>query len=1300
MSTPTNDWDLVFGLNQDFLSKLTSKIFDDGRVPGFNGEINGCLIELVIIGLTAAFTGDVSDTGNQADGDTGSDNTPAGLPTPNEPCSFTGETQLLAITAQVDGTMTCNNAPPEELHGPVIITMNLAEVAFSAVSQPNYLQFGGDPAAAADAGSPDTFTSGGCTLEAWIKTSSGSFQTIFLFGEATPSLSIVNDNLRLYWGGDYYDSNDPTKAGISDGKWHHVAITVDAGMIYFYKDGQLKNSFPLPSEQQSSGSLRLGAAYSYSFGGASAFDGSLTQVRVWNNARSATEIQQAMNTLLAGSEKGLIGYWTFENQSVANLVNNTQGTLSGDAQIVNLVYKDDDGSDDKEASSISYDLNLYFLAPDNVFCVSCDVGDDKTNKTFETQIQNYLDEKVVIAPLSLGVLTPSKKKAASTKAMLPTYAVTALLQNESGTPDELIVMGMAQNKPRPAGGSGFSDDVRVTLPTDSNLLMGLWDYYLFDSLFAPALAKSFEVDDSYFSVSQEPAVLSLQKDVKIKKRIDKLNLDVELTITELSMQIKEEGLRIDLASKTQPTPTLVPWLIYFSATLGVRVQTSSDGTETIACYLSDQSISIMPDLSDPDVWEAGTGFIILALIFPELAVVLLVLWMVITAIVVQLVEFMALDKIEDAVAKKSKSVPSSALTIKDIVFDQGIWFYLNFNPDTSAQALTTARAATNEGSSTSTADDIAAPVIDDFSPPSGSASTLVTIRGTGFNAASAVRFDNASAVYFRVMGDDEIIARPGPAAASGPVSVTTPHGTGTSNASFVILAVPTITGFSHSDEIQLSGDEVTITGTNFDGASSVTFGNSKVPAASFSVSADGTQINATIPAGAISGPISVVVPGGKATSEQPILIGSLELPAITSFSPEAGTPQTSVTIEGAHFAGTTAVEFSGVPSKSFSLLSDSQLIAYVPDFPKLTTGPITVANNQGTSPASVDFTVTPGPSVLGFDPTAGESGQDVKITGSNLGGATSVSFGNNKRQAEFNPVSDTEVAAAVPAGAVNGPIAVTTPSGTGTSTDGFTVLSSAPPANLSFSPTAGGPGEAVTITGANFTGTILVTFNGALATPYVVQSDTEITAYVPTNATTGPIEVCNSTNPIEPTRSAQIFTVYPAPQITNVNHSSGVAGSSVSIYGQNFEGASAVTFGANKMAAASFNVSADGTIINTNVPSGAVNGPIMVTTPGGSAVSQFIFEVESGGAPSEITFSPPSGGVGSQVTIEGRNFTGTTEVSFPNQTRSTSYQVESDTQITARVPQGATTGPITITNTVASASSATAFTVGSDSNIE
>ena len=55
---------------------------------------------------------------------------------------------------------------------------------------------------------------------------------------------------------------------------------------------------------------------------------------------------------------------------------------------------------------------------------------------------------------------------------------------------------------------------------------------------------------------------------------------------------------------------------------------------------------------------------------------------------------------------------------------------------------------------------------------------------------------------------------------------------------------------------------MTLTGTNLIGTSKVTFNGL---AASFSVTS-ATQITATVPTGATSGPITVTTPGGTATS--------------------------------------------------------------------------------------------------------------------------------------------------------------------------------------------------------------------------------------------------------------------------------------------------------------------------------------------------------------------------------------------------------------------------------------------------
>jgi hypothetical protein len=78
--------------------------------------------------------------------------------------------------------------------------------------------------------------------------------------------------------------------------------------------------------------------------------------------------------------------------------------------------------------------------------------------------------------------------------------------------------------------------------------------------------------------------------------------------------------------------------------------------------------------------------------------------------------------------------------------------------------------------------------------------------------------------------------------------------------------------------------------------------------------------------------------------------------------------------------------------------------------------------------------------------------------------------------------------------------------------------------------------------------------------------------------------------------------------------------------------------------------------------------------------------------PTITTFSPASGAIGSQVTITGTNLRGAKAVSF-NGIRASSYVIESATQITAAVPEGATPGPISVTTGAGTATSTQQFTI-------
>jgi hypothetical protein len=87
---------------------------------------------------------------------------------------------------------------------------------------------------------------------------------------------------------------------------------------------------------------------------------------------------------------------------------------------------------------------------------------------------------------------------------------------------------------------------------------------------------------------------------------------------------------------------------------------------------------------------------------------------------------------------------------------------------------------------------------------------------------------------------------------------------------------------------------------------------------------------------------------------------------------------------------------------------------------------------------------TPAPAISGFDPTSGDPGTVVRISGSNLTGATAVTF-NGVAASEFSVVSGTLVSATVPAAATTGPIRVTTPGGTAASGADFIVGGPPPP---------------------------------------------------------------------------------------------------------------------------------------------------------------------------------------------------------------------------------------------------------------
>ena len=172
------------------------------------------------------------------------------------------------------------------------------------------------------------------------------------------------------------------------------------------------------------------------------------------------------------------------------------------------------------------------------------------------------------------------------------------------------------------------------------------------------------------------------------------------------------------------------------------------------------------------------------------------------------------------------------------------------------------------------------------------------------------------------------------------------------------------------------------------------------------------------------------------------------------------------------------------------------------------------ANSAGGSDAAwVDHVEAPvamvAPAITSFSPASAYAGATVTITGSGFAGATKVTF-NGLDAPSFSVTGATQITAVVPAGSASGPIAVTTPGGTATSSAAFTSLGVPPaPVVTAFSPAAACVGTTVTVEGSGLDTATSVTFGGISAT-FTVQSATRLSAVVPAGAASGTLRVATA----------------------------------------------------------------------------------------------------------------------------------------------------------------------------------------------
>jgi YD repeat-containing protein len=459
---------------------------------------------------------------------------------------------------------------------------------------------------------------------------------------------------------------------------------------------------------------------------------------------------------------------------------------------------------------------------------------------------------------------------------------------------------------------------------------------------------------------------------------------------------------------------------------------------------------------------------------------------------------------------------------------------------------------------------------------------------------------------------------------------------------------------------------------------------------------------------------------------------------ITSLSPSSGAVGTSVTINGSNFGASqniSSVTFNGVTATPSSW-SNTVIVAPVPT--GATTGPVVVKTSAIAS-NGVTFTVGSPGTISG---TITRTTDGTPISGALVEALQSNTVIGSASTAANGTYSITGLGAGtynVRASATG--FATSTTNGVSVTAGGTTTVNMAlspPPAITSLSPTSGPVGASVTVNGSNFgasQGTSNLTFNGVAATPSS-WGNTAVIAPVPSGASTGPVIVTVGGTASNSMTFTVVTTGTISGKVTRADGVTPITGATVNIYLGNTLVTSTTTDSGGNYTVASLNpntytveaVAANfvtksqtgvavtaGNTATVNLSLDAVVSPIVyvydelgrlvgaVDTGAETAVYTYdavgnllAISRRSSSQVSVIEFTPNGGPVGTSVTIYGTGFSTTASantVKFNGVTATVTSATA--TQLVTSVPAGATTGPITVTNTAGTGTSGDAFVVGS-----
>ncbi|RMD51147.1 DUF4215 domain-containing protein [Candidatus Parcubacteria bacterium] len=379
------------------------------------------------------------------------------------------------------------------------------------------------------------------------------------------------------------------------------------------------------------------------------------------------------------------------------------------------------------------------------------------------------------------------------------------------------------------------------------------------------------------------------------------------------------------------------------------------------------------------------------------------------------------------------------------------------------------------------------------------------------------------------------------------------------------------------------------------------------------------------------------------------------------------------------------------------------------------------------------------PEITNISPADGAVGTYVTISGESFGSSGSVYFtdeNGDNIEAEIPDCadwSDEEIVVAVPEGAVSGPISVINDDGYSDATnddngaliDDFEVNDTQRPSLCSLSDNTGYIGDALTLSGANFgddRNDSSVNFDDSEAGSYTSWSDDSISVTVPSVSENEYHDVSVTVDGVESNSLSYGVKAdnSEAPSISYLSPEEGGVGQYITIYGTNFGDDTGIVYlqnndsGYTAVGSADFPDQCDTDFwsddeITIIIPDEYTNGnsldtgsyTLYIESSDGVQSEGIDFTVNNDDpTPGICKLDPDSGASGDEVTIYGERLGSSEgEVTFYNDV-SASISNWSNDEITVNVPDGVSTGPITVTSAAGDDSNTLNFAVSDDVETE